>query len=105
VRQGQELIGDALPVWVWTDEVGSSPVEQAVGLRGIENLLTDVYDRPQRVHDLIRKITDGIISLHAQREAAGDYRARGVQGHVPHHVVPPGLERSRKGGWQYVSAQ
>ncbi len=105
IDRASELIGGALPVWPWTDDVGSSPVEPAVSFRGIQNLLMDVYDQPQMVHRLMQKITDGIISLHRQREAAGYYRARGLNGHVPYHPVPAGLEKKLKGSWQYVSAQ
>lgn len=105
IDRASELIGGILPVWPWTDEVGSSPVEPAVSFRGIENLLLDVYDQPQMVHRLMQKITDGIISLHQQREAAGHYLAGGVRGHVPYHRVPAGLEKKVKGGWQYIGAQ
>lgn len=105
VDQARKLIGDAMPVWVWTDEMGSSPVEHVVSLRGIENLMTDVYDQPQMVHAMMRKVTDGMVSYHRQCQQRGAYRARGVQGHVPHHAVPAGLESDLKGGWQYVGAQ
>ena len=105
IEQAIALIDGVLPVWPWTDEVGSSPVEPAVSFRGIENLMLDVYDRPQMVHQLLQKITDGIISLHRQREATGHYLARGLNGHVPYHPVPAGMEKRLKGSWQYVSAQ
>ena len=105
LEQASALLGGILPVWPWTDDVGSSPVEPAVSFRGIQNLLMDVYDQPQMVHRLMQKITDGIISMHRQRESAGYYRARGLNGHVPFHPVPAGMEKKLKGSWQYVSAQ
>lgn len=105
IELASALIGGVLPVWPWTDDVGSSPVEPVVSFRGIENLMLDVYDRPQMVHRMMQKITDGIISVHQQREARGYYRARGLNGHVPYHPVPAGMEKKLKGSWQYVSAQ
>ena len=105
IEQARELTGGVLPVWPWCDDLGSSPVEPAVSFRGIENLMLDVYDRPDMVHQLMGKITDGIVSFHKQREDCGVYQARGIQGHVQHHPVPAGLEKKLKGGWQYVGAQ
>jgi len=106
VQRVRALIGDTLPVVVMTDELHWGPFEYAVRLRGIGNLLYDVYDSPEFVHRLMGEITDGMISYENEREAAGDVSTdTSPFGHVPYDDAPEGLERRLKGMWAYIHAQ
>jgi hypothetical protein len=106
VERAQALTGGALPVVVRTDEMHWGPFEYAVRLRGIENLLFDVYDAPEFVHRLMGAITDGLISYQKEREAAGDVStAVSGFGHVPYDEAPESLRKRLKGMWAYIHAQ
>jgi len=77
-----------------------------VRLRGIENLLYDVVDRPQFVHRLMDHITTGLVAYHRQREAAGAYDAEASLGlHQPYDEIPASLRHKLEGGWVYCHAQ
>lgn len=106
VERAGSLVGGVLPVLVQTDELHWGPFEYAVRLRGIENLLYDVYDAPDFVHRLMGELTDGLISYQIEREAAGDV-STGLSsfGHVRYDEVSDDLRCSLKGMWAYVHAQ
>jgi hypothetical protein len=75
-------------------------------MRGMENLLFDVYDAPEFVHRLMGTITDYLIAYQKEREAAG-----GVStdvsgfGHVPYDDPATGQANRLKGMWAYIHAQ
>jgi len=106
VETAQALTGGVLPVVVRTDEMHWGPFEYAVRLRGIENLLFDVYDAPEFVHRLMGAITGGLVSYEKEREAAGDVStAVSGFGHVPYDEAPESLRNRLKGMWAYIHAQ
>lgn len=106
VERALILTGDVLQVVVKTDELHWGPFEYAVRLRGIGNLLLDVYDAPEFVHRLMGTITDGLISYQKEREAAGGVSADANSfGHVPYDETPPEFRARLKGMWAYIHAQ
>ena len=42
-------------------------------LRGIENFMADMYDNPAWLHSLVEFLSAGILKVHAEAEAAGDW--------------------------------
>ena len=68
----QELFGDLLTIrrngWVWV-MAGSAP--HMVQLRGMEQLMMDVFDRPEWVHRPSRFIVEGLDAMYADRERQG----------------------------------
>ncbi len=42
-------------------------------LRGIEHFMLDMLDNPEWLHRLVRFMSDGILKVHAEAEAAGDW--------------------------------
>jgi len=44
------------------------------GLRGLEQMMWDMVDRPEWLHRLLALLRDGILTAHAEAEAAGDWR-------------------------------
>jgi len=106
VEAAATLTGGVLAVIVATDELHWGPFEYAVRLRGISNLLLDVYDAPERVHRLMDLLTEGMISYQTAREAAGGVSAAANRfGHVPCDEVPENLRTRLKGMWAYIHAQ
>jgi len=87
-----ELVDGRLPIIVSADRIGASPFEDAVELRGMDNLLLDVVDRPAFVHRL--KLYDTPATWHSSR--------------VHYEEVEPEALRASSGigrAWGYVSAQ
>lgn len=106
LEQALDLTGGLATVKFRTDEVHYGPFEWAVRLRGMDNLLLDVVDSPGFVHRLMDRITEGMVSYHRQREAAGAVDAEESWAiHMHYDEVPPGLEGRVKGCWAYVHAQ
>lgn len=106
LEQARELINDTLPIKFQTDEVHYGPFEWAVRMRGIENLLLDVYDRPEWTHRLMDRITSAMIAYHQQREAAGAVDAETSWGfHMYYDEIPAGQQGRLAGSWAYVHAQ
>ncbi len=106
VEEARELVGDLLPVKQHTDELHFGPFEWAVRLRGIDNLLYDVCDRPEFVHRLMGFITDGMVHYHQSREAAGAVDAESSWGfHMYYDDLAEGQGTRLKDCWAYVHAQ
>ena len=72
-----EALGDVITINIdrgpayrmWTGDISTD-----LGyLRGIENFMLDMYDRPEWLHRLAGLMRDGILRTHDQAEAAGDW--------------------------------
>jgi len=75
-------------------------------LHGAEQILYDVYDRPAFLHQLMDRITDGIIQYETEREAAGAVNVEaGLLLHEPWDEFPDETERRLSSAWAYLSAQ
>jgi len=77
VARLREAIGDLITV-----NLDRAPVYRMWGgdlsnnlgvLRGIENFMVDMYDNPAWLHSLVKFIGAGILKVHAEAEAAGDW--------------------------------
>ncbi len=105
-EEARELIGGVLPVKFHTDEMHFGPFEWAVRMRGMDNLLYDVYDRPEFVHRLMDFLTSGMIAYHRAREAAGAVDSEGSWGfHMYYDDIPSGSAHRLTDCWAYVHAQ
>lgn len=74
----EELVGDILPIFVdregvlsvmWQNDI-STPLAK---LRGLEQLMWDMYDRPEWLHDLVGRMQKMILKNMDETLAAGDY--------------------------------
>jgi len=97
--EARELTGGLLPVKSHTDELHFGPFEWAVRMRGMDNLLLDVYDRPAFVHALMDFITQGMVRYHLAREAAGGVDAESSWGFHMYYDDAPRVWRT---GWRDV---
>ncbi len=80
-------------------------------LRGIENFMADMYDNPEWLRQLVKFMSDAILKMHADAEAAGDW---GLGAHenqaMPYAEELPdpapnvnGVKRNRL--WGFMAAQ
>jgi hypothetical protein len=74
----QEAIGDLIAI-----EVDRSPIYRIwhgdistdlAYLRGLEQIMWDVYDRPEWLHELLAFMRDGVLQAQREAEEAGDWR-------------------------------
>ena len=72
-----EAVGDILPIavdrspvyTVWNGDIST----QLAYLRGLEQVMWDMMDRPEWLHTLLARMRDGILRTHEEAEAAGDW--------------------------------
>lgn len=73
----QDLLGDILPVdlnrspvyTVWSGDIATDLGH----LRGIQEAMMDMYDEPDALHALLAFFRDGILRVHEEAEASGDW--------------------------------
>ncbi len=116
VQEATELVAGKLYVHVHYPNLGHSPFDLAVTMRGIQEIMYDVVDSPNRVHSLMDFITGAHQSHHRRREQkgwincapTGDCRyvrvGFRVQCAFPHRNFNPQIPRLCD-EWAYISAQ
>jgi len=69
IRAFRERAGGEIPIMGWVE----GALAEAADLRGVSNLLTDLYDRPEWLTDLLEQVTETAIGFaKAQIEAGAD---------------------------------
>lgn len=66
-----EMIGDIIPLKLCGIDSSAFTWDDISRLRGVENLLIDLIDRPKFTHNLVEKLTEFKISQHKQYEQLG----------------------------------
>ena len=77
LEQLSEVFGDTIPVVVdrapayrtWNGDIST----QLAYIRGLEQMMVDMVDRPDWLHKLVTFMRDGIVRTHEQAEEAGDW--------------------------------
>jgi len=110
-----EAIGDILPI-----NISRGPLCQnfladistdIAQLRGLEQLMIDMYESPRELHALLAFMRDGIIANQAQAERAGDWGLADQHNQaVPYceELTPPAANvanQPRKNLWYFCAAQ
>ncbi|MCC7300690.1 MAG: hypothetical protein IT583_06395 [Verrucomicrobia bacterium] len=76
VEKATDLIGDIMPIDVARGPAywgAYADISTSLGhLRGIENIMMDMYESPEELHRLLKFMSDGVLRTHDQAEAAGD---------------------------------
>ena len=92
---------------MWTGDISSD-----LGfLRGIENFMVDMYDRPEWLHRLVAFMRDGVLRSQEQAEAAGDWGLSAHQNQaMPYaeELADPAANVNatpRKQLWAFMAAQ
>lgn len=110
-----EAIGDIVPIHVdrapfyrvWSGDLASDLGH----LRGIEQFMYDMMDRPKWLHRLLAHFRDGILRAHAQAEEAGDWSLAEHENQAEPYAADledpdpnvTGVSRDRL--WVYMAAQ
>ncbi len=106
----QEAMGDVLPVLVDRGPACGRINVLLGNLRGMEQLMLDMVERPDWLHRLMSVLRDGVLGAHEEAEAAGDWKL------LNHHnqSIPyaedladpaPGRTVKRSELWGYFEAQ
>ena len=116
VEEAKELTDDRSQIAVSYPDLGFSPFDHAVGMRGLEKLMFDVLDAPDLVHDLMEIITSAFEQHHRNRERRGwlnvvpgpdgRYTQVGFRVHCAH--IPSDFDPAKtllRYEWAYISAQ
>ncbi len=86
----QEVLGDIMPVVLRGHGIYHSPWDQITTMRGMENILMDMYDRPEYLHKIIGLFTRAMSKTMDQMEAYGLYSPDNPAVHcTPASVTPP----------------
>jgi hypothetical protein len=85
VEMLESIFGDIIPVKLRGYGIMYSPWDTIATLRGVENILFDMMDRPEFLHKIIRKFTDVNLSKFDQMEYQGllDFNIQTL------HCTPP----------------
>ncbi len=113
--RAQEAFGDLIevnldrgPAWrMWSADLSTD-----LGLmRGIENFMVDMADRPEWLYGLMRFMSEGVLRAHDEAEAAGDWGLCDHQNQaMPYAEELPAPAANRRGVtrkelWGYMAAQ
>ena len=85
----EEILGDIIPVQLRGHGIYHAPWDIIARLRGVEPILTDIYDRPEYLHKIIGLFTRAMASEMDQMEALGLYDPGGLSVHcTPGQFTP-----------------
>jgi len=115
VERLQEAVGDILPVNVargcaYTSFAGDLS-HGVCYLRGLEQVMEDMYDAPEELHALMAFMRDGVLGAQQQAEDAGDFSLLSHQNQsMPYceELEAPCMHsgpRTRKQLWAFFAAQ
>ena len=110
-----DALGDILPVCVdrapvyrvWDGDIST----QLAYLRGLEQIMWDMVDRPEWLHGLLAFMRDGILRTHREAEEAGDWRLCDHENQAMryslelHDPAADGPPVTRKDLWWYCASQ
>ncbi len=107
IERVRELVGDRLPVKLWTDQVRESPGERIIDFLGWDGFLYGLVERPKLVHAMMEFLTEGMRHYQRDRE-----RQRAVDAEASwlwrvHYEALPAEEPPDRlrSCWAYIAAQ
>lgn len=109
-----DLFGDITDIYVdrqgalcsmWSNDISTDLAK----LRGLEQIMWDVYDRPEWFHKLLAFMRDKILKNMDEAEAAGDFSGLNHQNQAMPYLKglnrPGGSGTTQKQLWGYMAAQ
>ncbi len=111
----QSAVGDIMEIHVdrgpmlsfWTGDISTDLAQ----MRGLEQIMWDVYDRPEWFHKLLKFMRDGILKVHEEAENANDFSLLNHQNQAMTYAeelkdpMPNTYGRKRKELWWYMASQ
>lgn len=115
VAQLQEAFGDILPINVnrgcaYSGFMGDISTSLA-GLRGLEQVMEDMYDAPRQLHRLLAFMRDGILAVQQEAEDAGAFSLTTQNNQAMTYAEemepprPSSGPRKRRDLWEHCAAQ
>jgi len=107
VERARDLVGDRLPVKLWTDQVRESPGERIIDFLGWDGFLSGLVERPKLVHAMMEFLTEGMrhYQLDRERQGAVDAEASWLW-RVHYEDLPAEDSPDRlRSCWAYIAAQ
>ena len=115
VEKLSEAVGDLITIdldrapayRVWTGDIST----QLAYLRGLEQVMWDMMDRPAWLHRVLAHMRDGILRTHEEAEAAGDWSLSAHQNQAMSYAeeladpAPNGDPVPRRDLWTFVASQ
>jgi hypothetical protein len=99
---------DRAPAYrMWNGDIST----QLAQLRGIEQLMLDMMERPDWLHEVLAFMRDGILRTHDEAEQAGDWRLSAHQNQAMPYAAglpdpaPNGSSVSRNQLWYFAASQ
>ncbi len=107
VDRARELVGDLLPVKLWTDQVRESPGERIVDFLGWDGFLYGLVEHPKLIHAMMEFLTEGMIHYQRDRERQGAVDAEASWLWRVHYEELPAEEAPHllRSCWAYIAAQ
>ena len=108
-------IGDIVPVCrsrvpvmnIWSSDISTDICK----LRGLEQIMWDIYDRPEWLHKVLGSMRDGILKVHSEAEEKGDWSLLDHQNQSMPYAkelkppTPDSFGAKRKDLWFFMAAQ
>lgn len=111
----REAVGDILPIDAVREPFycgfNSDISTHLARLRGLETIMTDMYEYPEELHKLLAFMRDGILANNQAAEDAGDYSLTAQQNQSLTYAdglerpAPNSGKRKRKQLWGFCAAQ
>ena len=99
---------DRAPAWrTWNGDIST----QLVYLRGLQQVMLDMIDRPAWLHELLTFMRDGILKSHREAEEAGDWTLIAHQNQAMPYAeelagpTPDSKRVTRKDLWYFAASQ
>ena len=107
VDRARELVGDLLPVKLWTDQVRESPGERIIDFLGWDGFLYGLVEHPKLIHAMMEFLTEGMTHYQRDRERQGAVDAEASWLWRVHYEELPAEESPRllRSCWAYIAAQ
>jgi hypothetical protein len=107
IERARELVGDRLPVKLWTDQVRESPGERIIDFLGWDGFLYGLVEHPKLVHAMMDFLTEGMRHYQRDRERQGAVEAEASWlWRVHYEALPPEEAPDRLHScWAYIAAQ
>lgn len=103
----REICGGILPVKVILPQIGTSPFENVVQFRSMDEILYDFYDQPELIHTMMDFFTNSIIEDYIRLEKLYGFDPESTWDFRIHfdRLEKPGKPGSLANCWAYISAQ
>jgi hypothetical protein len=107
VDRARDLVGDRLPVKLWTDQIRESPGERIIDFLGWDGFLYGLVERPALIHAMMNFLTEGMCHYQCDRERQGAVDAEvSWLWRVHYEDLPPEEPPDRlRSCWAYIAAQ